>query len=186
MFAEVRIFFVGLFSLLNGQVGESPKVLIYPLTTVRLSHCAVFHHKARPNCSAWQWYLCGIDTFSPRFNSGLVFGIVAMLGSVVLLVKTLQQTLAQMTTDNPRMGGQQTLQVVVRTHRTGHLWACIRNSHQGGITQIQDDFSPSFSVLDNIKVCFRLLRWDKSSIHLNNPLNQFKVLCILLLHRVGD
>uniref|UniRef100_A0A671XL38 Membrane-bound transcription factor site-2 protease n=1 Tax=Sparus aurata TaxID=8175 RepID=A0A671XL38_SPAAU len=47
------------------------------------------------------------------FNSGLVFGIVAMLGSVVLLVKTLQQTLAQMTTDNPRMGGQQTLQVVV-------------------------------------------------------------------------
>eukprot|EP00064_Thunnus_orientalis_P020988 superscaffoldBa00006100_g21142 len=46
------------------------------------------------------------------FSSGLVFGIVAMLGSVVLLIKTLQQTLAQMTTDNPRMGGQQTLQVV--------------------------------------------------------------------------
>ncbi|KAM9337786.1 membrane-bound transcription factor site-2 protease isoform 2-T2 [Symphorus nematophorus] len=47
------------------------------------------------------------------FNSGLVFGIVAMLGSVVLLIKTLQQTLAQMTTDNPRIGGQQALQVVV-------------------------------------------------------------------------
>ncbi|KAI3355442.1 hypothetical protein L3Q82_018278 [Scortum barcoo] len=47
------------------------------------------------------------------FNSGLVFGVVAMLGSVVLLTRTLQQTLAQMTTDNPRMGGQQALQVVV-------------------------------------------------------------------------
>nr|XP_057916955.1 membrane-bound transcription factor site-2 protease-like [Doryrhamphus excisus] len=47
------------------------------------------------------------------FNSGLVFGLVAMLVSVVLLVKTLQQTLAQMTTDNPRMGAQQALQVVV-------------------------------------------------------------------------
>ncbi|KAF0028478.1 hypothetical protein F2P81_019565 [Scophthalmus maximus] len=39
------------------------------------------------------------------FNSGLVFGVVAMVGSVVLLTKTLQQTLAQMTSDNPRMGG---------------------------------------------------------------------------------
>ncbi|MEQ2175300.1 hypothetical protein GOODEAATRI_016681, partial [Goodea atripinnis] len=39
------------------------------------------------------------------FNSGLVFGIAAMVGSVVLLVKTLQQTYAQMTTDNPRIGG---------------------------------------------------------------------------------
>uniref|UniRef100_A0A8C9Z7X1 Membrane-bound transcription factor site-2 protease n=1 Tax=Sander lucioperca TaxID=283035 RepID=A0A8C9Z7X1_SANLU len=47
------------------------------------------------------------------FNSGLVFGVVAMVGSVVLLTQTLQQTLAQMTTDNPRMGSQQALQVVV-------------------------------------------------------------------------
>ncbi|KAF3836247.1 hypothetical protein F7725_028805 [Dissostichus mawsoni] len=47
------------------------------------------------------------------FNSGLVFGVVAMVGSVVLLIRTLQQTLAQMTSDNPRMGNQQTLQVVV-------------------------------------------------------------------------
>lgn len=57
-----------------------------------------------------------------RFNGGLVFGIVAMLGSVVLLIQTLQQTLAQMTTNNPRMGAQQALQVVVCTHthtRTG-------------------------------------------------------------------
>lgn len=52
-----------------------------------------------------------------RFNSGLLFGIFAMLGSVVLLVKTLQQTLAQMTTNNPRMGAQQTLQVVVCRQR---------------------------------------------------------------------
>uniref|UniRef100_A0A3B3B4S0 Membrane-bound transcription factor site-2 protease n=1 Tax=Oryzias melastigma TaxID=30732 RepID=A0A3B3B4S0_ORYME len=48
-----------------------------------------------------------------RFSSGLVFGVGAMLGSVVLLVRTLQQTYAQMTTDNPRMGTQQALQVVV-------------------------------------------------------------------------
>uniref|UniRef100_A0A1A8EJV4 Membrane-bound transcription factor site-2 protease n=1 Tax=Nothobranchius korthausae TaxID=1143690 RepID=A0A1A8EJV4_9TELE len=47
------------------------------------------------------------------FNSGLVFGIAAMVGSVVLLIKTLQQTYAQMTTNNPRIGGQQVLQVVV-------------------------------------------------------------------------
>ncbi|XP_053268334.1 membrane-bound transcription factor site-2 protease [Pleuronectes platessa] len=47
------------------------------------------------------------------FNSGLVFGIVSMVGSVGLLVKTLQQTLAQMTSDNPRMESQQALQVVV-------------------------------------------------------------------------
>lgn len=47
------------------------------------------------------------------FNSGLVFGVLSMVGSVVLLVKTLQQTLAQMTSDNPRIGGPQTLQVVV-------------------------------------------------------------------------
>ncbi|XP_049605011.1 membrane-bound transcription factor site-2 protease [Syngnathus scovelli] len=47
------------------------------------------------------------------FNSGLVFGVAAMLASAVLLVKTLQGTLAQMTSDNPRMGAQQALQVVV-------------------------------------------------------------------------
>ncbi|XP_076026539.1 membrane-bound transcription factor site-2 protease [Genypterus blacodes] len=47
------------------------------------------------------------------FNSGLVFGVVAMAGSVVLLIRTLQQTLAQMTSDDPRIGAQQTLQVVV-------------------------------------------------------------------------
>uniref|UniRef100_A0A3Q0SY90 Membrane-bound transcription factor site-2 protease n=1 Tax=Amphilophus citrinellus TaxID=61819 RepID=A0A3Q0SY90_AMPCI len=47
------------------------------------------------------------------FSSGLVFGIAAMLGSVVLLIRTLQQTVTQMTTDNPRIGGQQALQVVV-------------------------------------------------------------------------
>lgn len=47
------------------------------------------------------------------FNSGVVFGVVAMVGSVVLLARTLQQTLAQMTSDDPRMAGQQALQVVV-------------------------------------------------------------------------
>ncbi|XP_062415276.1 membrane-bound transcription factor site-2 protease isoform X1 [Pungitius pungitius] len=47
------------------------------------------------------------------FNSGLVFGIVAMVGSVVLLTRTLQQTLAQMTADSPGVRGQQALQVVI-------------------------------------------------------------------------
>uniref|UniRef100_A0A3Q1FNA0 Membrane-bound transcription factor site-2 protease n=1 Tax=Acanthochromis polyacanthus TaxID=80966 RepID=A0A3Q1FNA0_9TELE len=52
-------------------------------------------------------------TQAQEFSGGLVFGVVSMLGSVVLLIKTLQQTFAQMTTDNPRIGGQQALQVVV-------------------------------------------------------------------------
>ncbi|XP_056440625.1 membrane-bound transcription factor site-2 protease isoform X1 [Gadus chalcogrammus] len=47
------------------------------------------------------------------FSSGVVFGVVAMVGSVVLLARTLQQTLAQMTSDSPRMAGQQALQVVI-------------------------------------------------------------------------
>uniref|UniRef100_A0A3P9LMQ1 Membrane-bound transcription factor site-2 protease n=1 Tax=Oryzias latipes TaxID=8090 RepID=A0A3P9LMQ1_ORYLA len=47
------------------------------------------------------------------FSSGLMFGVCAMLGSVVLLIRTLQQTYAQMTSDNPRIGAQQALQVVV-------------------------------------------------------------------------
>ncbi|KAL1006228.1 hypothetical protein UPYG_G00069510 [Umbra pygmaea] len=48
------------------------------------------------------------------FTSGLVFGIVSMCGSVVLLVRTLQQTLHQMTSDQePQGANQQTLQVVV-------------------------------------------------------------------------
>ncbi|XP_010864568.2 membrane-bound transcription factor site-2 protease isoform X1 [Esox lucius] len=48
------------------------------------------------------------------FTSGLVFGVVSMCGSVVLLVRTLQQTLHQMTSDLQTQGAsQQTLQVVV-------------------------------------------------------------------------
>nr|XP_020458153.1 membrane-bound transcription factor site-2 protease [Monopterus albus] len=47
------------------------------------------------------------------FSGGMAILLLAVLESVVLLIKTLQQTLAQMTTDNPRIGGQQALQVVV-------------------------------------------------------------------------
>ncbi|KAM6953542.1 membrane-bound transcription factor site-2 protease [Aplochiton taeniatus] len=47
------------------------------------------------------------------FSSGLVFGVVSMLGSVLLLIRTLQQTLAQMTSGNPKGTNQQALQVVV-------------------------------------------------------------------------
>ncbi|KAM4533817.1 membrane-bound transcription factor site-2 protease isoform 1-T1 [Odontesthes bonariensis] len=66
----------------------------------------------------FNWLFAHCARINPRalylwFNSGLVFGIAAMFGSVVLLIKTLQQTYAQMTTDNPRIGGQQALQVVV-------------------------------------------------------------------------
>lgn len=66
-----------------------------------------------------------------RFNSGLLFGVFAMLGSVVLLVKTLQQTLAQMTTNNPRMAGQQTLQVVVRRPLAPRCSSCIDRAASG-------------------------------------------------------
>uniref|UniRef100_A0AAZ3SE23 Membrane-bound transcription factor site-2 protease n=1 Tax=Oncorhynchus tshawytscha TaxID=74940 RepID=A0AAZ3SE23_ONCTS len=47
------------------------------------------------------------------FTSGLVFGLVSMCGSVVLLIRTLQQTVHQMTSDHPQGANQQTLQVVV-------------------------------------------------------------------------
>ncbi|KAM3836662.1 membrane-bound transcription factor site-2 protease isoform 1-T1 [Vipera latastei] len=47
------------------------------------------------------------------FNIGMVFGIAAMFGSVVLLGKTLTQTLSQMLTENPASQNDQMLQVVV-------------------------------------------------------------------------
>lgn len=43
----------------------------------------------------------------------MVFGIAAMFGSVVLLGKTLTQTLSQMLTENPASQSDQMLQVVV-------------------------------------------------------------------------
>lgn len=49
-----------------------------------------------------------------RFNLGMVFGVVAMFGSIILLTKTLMQTLAQMMTDSPEGSNEQMLQVVVR------------------------------------------------------------------------
>ncbi|XP_029104551.1 membrane-bound transcription factor site-2 protease isoform X4 [Scleropages formosus] len=47
------------------------------------------------------------------FTAGMVFGVVAMFGSVVLLSRTLMQTLAQMMSESPAGTGQQALQVVV-------------------------------------------------------------------------
>ncbi|KAM6447160.1 membrane-bound transcription factor site-2 protease isoform 1-T1 [Liasis olivaceus] len=47
------------------------------------------------------------------FNIGMVFGIAAMFGSVVLLGKTLMQTLSQMLTESPASQNDQMLQVVV-------------------------------------------------------------------------
>ncbi|XP_056595031.1 membrane-bound transcription factor site-2 protease isoform X1 [Triplophysa dalaica] len=47
------------------------------------------------------------------FNAGMVFGILAMFGSVFLLSKTLLQTLSQMMADTPVGSHEQVLQVVV-------------------------------------------------------------------------
>lgn len=60
-----------------------------------------------------------------------MFGIIAMLGSVVLLIQTLQQTLAQMTSNNPRMGAQQALQVVVCTDTHTHKTQALCVNHCG-------------------------------------------------------
>lgn len=48
-----------------------------------------------------------------RFSIGMIFGIAAMFGSVVLLGKTLMQTLSQMLTEAPTGQNDQMLQVVV-------------------------------------------------------------------------
>lgn len=54
-----------------------------------------------------RWHLCF------RFSLGMFFGIAAMFGSVVLLGKTLMQTLSQMLTEAPTAQNDQMLQVVV-------------------------------------------------------------------------
>lgn len=43
----------------------------------------------------------------------MVFGVIAMFGSVVLLSRTLHQTLKQMTSEAPEGSHEQVLQVVV-------------------------------------------------------------------------
>uniref|UniRef100_A0A671QJG1 Membrane-bound transcription factor site-2 protease n=1 Tax=Sinocyclocheilus anshuiensis TaxID=1608454 RepID=A0A671QJG1_9TELE len=47
------------------------------------------------------------------FSAGMVFGVLAMFGSVVLLSKTLLQTLSQMMAETPEGSHEQVLQVVV-------------------------------------------------------------------------
>ncbi|XP_035744456.1 membrane-bound transcription factor site-2 protease isoform X3 [Egretta garzetta] len=47
------------------------------------------------------------------FSIGMVFGILAMFGSVILLGKTLMQTLTQMLTEAPKAQNDRMLQVVV-------------------------------------------------------------------------
>lgn len=49
----------------------------------------------------------------------MVFGIVAMFGSVILLGKTLMQTLTQMLTEAPNAQNDRMLQVVVRIISSG-------------------------------------------------------------------
>ncbi|KPP58803.1 membrane-bound transcription factor site-2 protease-like [Scleropages formosus] len=55
------------------------------------------------------------------FTAGMVFGVVAMFGSVVLLSRTLMQTLAQMMSESPAGTGQQALQVVVSSRHKGGI-----------------------------------------------------------------
>jgi len=53
---------------------------------------------------------------------GMVFGIAAMFGSVILLGKTLMQTLTQMLTEAPTAPNDRMLQVVVSVFSSGlHL-----------------------------------------------------------------
>ncbi|MGH0170944.1 UNVERIFIED_CONTAM: hypothetical protein FKN15_060029 [Acipenser sinensis] len=61
-----------------------------------------------------RWQTGLLNRLFARFNLGLVFGVVAMFGSIILLTKTLMQTLAQMMTDSPEGSNEQMLQVVVR------------------------------------------------------------------------
>lgn len=49
----------------------------------------------------------------------MVFGIVAMFGSVILLGKTLMQTLTQMLTEAPKAQNDRMLQVVVSVLSSG-------------------------------------------------------------------
>lgn len=49
----------------------------------------------------------------------MVFGIVAMFGSVILLAKTLIQTLTQMLTEAPKAQNDRMLQVVVSVLPSG-------------------------------------------------------------------
>ncbi|NXJ46916.1 MBTP2 protease, partial [Spizaetus tyrannus] len=53
------------------------------------------------------------------FSIGMVFGIVAMFGSVILLGKTLMQTLTQMLTEAPKAQNDRMLQVVVSVLSSG-------------------------------------------------------------------
>ncbi|NXL02545.1 MBTP2 protease, partial [Mesembrinibis cayennensis] len=53
------------------------------------------------------------------FSIGMVFGIVAMFGSVILLGKTLMQTLTQMLTEAPKAQNDRMLQVVVSVVSSG-------------------------------------------------------------------
>lgn len=65
--------------------------------------------------------LCIIELFASlcRFSIGMVFGIVAMFGSVILLGKTLLQTLTQMLTEAPKAQNDRMLQVVVSVPSLG-------------------------------------------------------------------
>lgn len=67
------------------------------------------------NYTLFLLWLCVAELFVSlcRFSMGMVFGIVAMFGSVILLGKTLLQTLTQMLTEAPKAQNDRMLQVVV-------------------------------------------------------------------------
>uniref|UniRef100_H2ZTK5 Membrane-bound transcription factor site-2 protease n=1 Tax=Latimeria chalumnae TaxID=7897 RepID=H2ZTK5_LATCH len=52
-----------------------------------------------------------------KFSVGMVFGVIAMFGSMILLAKTLMQTLAQMMEEAPSVQSDHVLQVVSSSSR---------------------------------------------------------------------
>lgn len=58
----------------------------------------------------------------------MVFGIVAMFGSVILLGKTLLQTLTQMLTEAPKAQNDRMLQVVVSVPPLGLFLRAVNRS----------------------------------------------------------
>lgn len=71
-----------------------------------------------------------IFAFLCRFSIGMVFGIVAMFGSVILLGKTLMQTLTQMLTEAPKAQNDRMLQVVVSVLSSGLYLRDLNRSYQ--------------------------------------------------------
>ncbi|NXJ03520.1 MBTP2 protease, partial [Odontophorus gujanensis] len=93
------------------------------------------------------------------FSMGMVFGIVAMFGSVILLGKTLIQTLAQMLTEAPTAQNDRMLQVVVSVLKSSSegcelmltiflmRYSILKSSHVPGVNLPVSQLSYFFSAI---------------------------------------